>query len=72
VGCVYSLKPNATVLRLRTMMIYFREIWRPRLRTPRPAVVVASEPVSHEDWREVRENSVYRVSEHFLFESEPL
>ena len=71
-GCVHSLKPNATVLRLRRMMIHFREIWRPRLRAPRPAVAVASEPISHEDWREARENSVYRVSEHFLFESGPL
>ena len=36
------------------------------------AVVVASEPISHEDWREVPECSVYRVSEHFRLESEPL
>lgn len=36
------------------------------------AVVVASEPISHENWREVPERSVYRVSEHFRFESEPL
>lgn len=36
------------------------------------AVVVASEPISREDWREVPENSVYRVSEQFRFESEPL
>ena len=34
--------------------------------------MVASEPISHEDWREVPANSVHRVSEHFLFESEPL
>jgi glutamine amidotransferase len=36
------------------------------------AVVVASEPISHEDWREVPERSVYRVNEHFRLESEPL
>ena len=36
------------------------------------AVVVASEPISHEDWREVPERSVYWVSEHFRLESEPL
>ena len=36
------------------------------------AVVVASEPISHEDWREVPERSVYRVSDHFRFESAPL
>ena len=36
--------------------------------------MVASAPISHEDWREVPvpANSVHRVSEHFLFESEPL
>jgi len=36
------------------------------------AVVVASEPISNENWREVPEHCVYRVSEHFRFESEPL
>lgn len=36
------------------------------------AVVVASEPISHENWHEVPERSVYRVSEHFSLESEPL
>ena len=36
------------------------------------AVVVASEPISHEDWRDVPECSVYRVSEHFKLKSEPL
>jgi predicted glutamine amidotransferase len=36
------------------------------------AVVAASEPISHEDWREVPERSVYRVSEQFRLESEPL
>jgi predicted glutamine amidotransferase len=36
------------------------------------AVIVASEPISHEDWREVPERSVYRVSEQFRLESEPL
>jgi glutamine amidotransferase len=36
------------------------------------AVVVASEPISHEDWREVPESSVYRVNEHFMLESEML
>jgi glutamine amidotransferase len=35
-------------------------------------VVVASEPISHEDWREVPESSVYRVNEHFMLESEML
>ena len=36
------------------------------------AVVVASEPISHEGWREVPERSVYWVSEDFGLESEPL
>ncbi len=36
------------------------------------AVVVASEPISHEDWREVPERSVYRVSENLTLDSEPL
>jgi len=36
------------------------------------AVVVASEPISHEDWREVPDRSVYRVNEHFRLESERL
>ncbi len=36
------------------------------------AVVVASEPISHENWREVPECSVYRASEYFRLESEPL
>jgi glutamine amidotransferase len=36
------------------------------------AVVVASEPISHESWREIPECSVYQVNEHFRFESEPL
>ncbi len=36
------------------------------------AVVVASEPISQEDWREVPEQSIYRVSERFRLESEPL
>ncbi len=41
-------------------------------RRPYCAVVVASEPISHEDWREVPERSVYRVSEHFKLERQPL
>jgi predicted glutamine amidotransferase len=36
------------------------------------AVVVASEPISHEDWREVPERSVYQVNENFRLETEPL
>lgn len=36
------------------------------------AVVVASEPISHEKWREVPERCVYRVTKHFEFESVPL
>lgn len=36
------------------------------------AVVVASEPISHEHWREVPERSVYRVSEDFRFDSGPV
>ncbi len=36
------------------------------------AVVVASEPISHEDWREVPEASVYRVTDRFELEIEPL
>lgn len=36
------------------------------------AVVVASEPISDEDWREVPERSVYRVSEQFRLVSEAL
>ena len=36
------------------------------------AVVVASEPISQEDWREVPERSVYRVNENFTLETEPL
>jgi glutamine amidotransferase len=36
------------------------------------AVIVASEPISRENWREVPERSVYRVSERFRLESEPL
>jgi predicted glutamine amidotransferase len=36
------------------------------------AVVVASEPISHEEWREVPERSVYRVCENLKLESELL
>jgi len=36
------------------------------------AVVVASEPISRENWREVPERSVYRVNEQFRFASQPL
>lgn len=36
------------------------------------AVIVASEPISHEHWREVPEDSIYRVNEDFKLESEPL
>ena len=36
------------------------------------AVVVASEPISHEDWREVPERSVYRVNQNFRLETKPL
>ena len=36
------------------------------------AVIVASEPISREDWCEVPEGSVYRVTEHFKLESHKL
>lgn len=36
------------------------------------AVIVASEPISHEHWREVRDASVYRVTADFTLEVEPL
>lgn len=36
------------------------------------AVIVASEPISHESWREVPENSVYRVTDDLRLEIEPL
>ena len=35
------------------------------------AVVVASEPISHEDWREVPEQSVYRITPDMRLHSEP-
>lgn len=36
------------------------------------AVIVASEPISHETWREVPDESVYRVDEDFGLHIEPL
>lgn len=36
------------------------------------AVVVASEPIGHEDWREIPEKSVYLVTEDFNLEITPL
>jgi glutamine amidotransferase len=36
------------------------------------ALIVASEPISHEDWREVPDSSVYRVSPDYELEARPL
>jgi predicted glutamine amidotransferase len=36
------------------------------------AVVVASEPISHENWREIPESSAYLVTKHFDLEIAPL
>jgi glutamine amidotransferase len=36
------------------------------------AVIVASEPISHEDWCEVPDGSIYRVREDFRLQIEPL